>query len=66
MGGALNIGNKTPAAQFNMLIDPQAAEYVLNNASSIPIAMINLEVTHTCIANESIQERILSMNTDFA
>ncbi len=66
MGGALSVGNKTPAAEFNMLIDPQGAEFVLNNAYPIPLAMVNLEVTHTCIANESVQQKILSIDTEFA
>ncbi len=44
MGGAIELGNWTPAAEFNILVDPEAAEIVMN--SSIKKTMIGLEVTH--------------------
>jgi len=44
MGGACNLGNWTPAAEFNILVDPEAAEIVFK--SGIPVVMCGLEVTH--------------------
>jgi purine nucleosidase len=48
MGGAcFELGNVTPAAEFNMHVDPQAAAIVLD--SGIPITMIPLDVTHNVL-----------------
>jgi inosine-uridine nucleoside N-ribohydrolase len=45
MGGAgFEIGNVTPAAEFNIHVDPHAAAIVLDSA--VPITMIPLDVTH--------------------
>ena len=45
MGGAcFELGNVTPAAEFNIHIDPHAAAIVLD--SDIPITMMPLDVTH--------------------
>jgi purine nucleosidase len=45
MGGAcFELGNVTPAAEFNIHVDPHAAAIVLD--SSIPITMMPLDVTH--------------------
>ena len=44
MGGAIGLGNWTPAAEFNILVDPEAAAMVMN--SGLKLTMIGLEVTH--------------------
>lgn len=44
MGGAAREGNWTPAAEFNILVDPEAASIVFQ--SGVPITMIGLDVTH--------------------
>jgi inosine-uridine nucleoside N-ribohydrolase len=45
MGGAgFELGNVTPAAEFNIHVDPHAAAIVLD--SGIPVTMIPLDVTH--------------------
>jgi purine nucleosidase len=44
MGGARDLGNATPAAEFNILVDPEAAAVIF--ASGAPITMFGLEVTH--------------------
>ncbi|MCB1496817.1 MAG: nucleoside hydrolase [Bauldia sp.] len=54
MGGAyFEVGNITPAAEFNIYVDPEAADIVLT--SGIPIVMIPLDVTHGVL---SFQDRL--------
>ena len=43
MGGGVQYGNWTPAAEFNILVDPEAAAVVFE--SGIPIIMAGLDVT---------------------
>ncbi|WP_439842848.1 pyrimidine-specific ribonucleoside hydrolase RihA [Aeromonas taiwanensis] len=44
MGGAAGAGNWTPAAEFNIYVDPEAADMVFK--SGVPITMCGLDVTH--------------------
>jgi pyrimidine-specific ribonucleoside hydrolase len=52
MGGAIGLGNWNPAAEFNIIVDPEAAAIVFN--SGIRVNMIPLEVSHTVLINEEI------------
>ena len=55
MGGAAAFGNPTPAAEFNVLADPEAAELVFR--SGIPVVMCGLDVTHsTYITAREVEE----------
>ncbi len=56
MGGAIGIGNVTPAAEFNAYADPEAVAVVLESA--IPFTIVPLEVTHQALANEDVLARI--------
>ncbi len=47
MGGAPGLGNMTPAAEFNVYVDPHAASIVLG--AGIPVAMFGLNVTHEAV-----------------
>ncbi len=47
MGGAIGIGNITPAAEFNIYVDPHAADVVYR--SGVPIVMHGLDVTHKAL-----------------
>ena len=48
MGGAyFEVGNITPAAEFNIYVDPEAAEIVLR--SGVEIVMLPLDVTHKAL-----------------
>ncbi|MGC8633760.1 MAG: nucleoside hydrolase [Candidatus Limnocylindrales bacterium] len=61
MGGAWGLGNRTPAAEFNILADPEAARIVFE--SGVPIAMCGLELTHQVVATPEIIERITALRT---
>jgi pyrimidine-specific ribonucleoside hydrolase len=47
MGGAALEGNLTPAAEFNIFVDPEAARIVFE--SGVPITMVGLDVTHKAL-----------------
>mgnify|MGYP001045463549 FL=1 len=52
MGGAyFEVGNITPAAEFNIYVDPEAARDVL--ASGVKITMIPLDVTHKALTSRA-------------
>lgn len=54
MGGAVNGGNCTPAAEFNIYVDPEAADIVFK--SGIPITMAGLNATHKAtVLRENIE-----------
>lgn len=44
MGGSMGYGNDTPAAEYNIFADPEAAKIVFE--SGIPITMVGLDCTH--------------------
>ena len=56
MGGGLCHGNWTPAAEFNILVDPEAADIVYQ--SGIPITMAGLDVTEKAVLYEEDFARI--------
>jgi purine nucleosidase/pyrimidine-specific ribonucleoside hydrolase len=49
MGGAIAEGNVTPAAEFNIWADPEAAQRVF--ASGLDVTMVGLDVTHKALVN---------------
>lgn len=59
MGGACFGGNWTPAAEFNILVDPEAADIVFR--SGLPITMCGLDVTHKAQVFKDETERIRSI-----
>jgi inosine-uridine nucleoside N-ribohydrolase len=58
MGGAIGLGNVTPAAEFNIHTDPEAAAIVFECGR--PITMVPLEVTHQALATEEVIARLRS------
>ncbi len=60
MGGGILYGNWTPAAEFNILVDPEAADIVFT--SGIPIYMAPLDVTEKALILPQDVEEIKSLN----
>jgi inosine-uridine nucleoside N-ribohydrolase len=56
MGGAIAEGNVTPAAEFNIWADPEAARRVFE--SGIDITMIGLDVTHKALMTRGHAEEL--------
>ena len=50
-GGFFEGGNVTPAAEFNIYVDPHAAHVVFT--SGVPITMLPLDVTHKALTSDA-------------
>jgi len=62
MGGAyFEVGNITPAAEFNIYVDPEAARTVF--ASGAPITVMPLDVTHKALTTEARVTAFREMGT---
>ncbi|MDI3341449.1 MAG: nucleoside hydrolase [Sphaerobacter sp.] len=64
MGGSYTLGNVTPAAEFNIYADPEAADVVFS--SGLPITMIGLELTHQVKATPEVVARIRALGNPVA
>ena len=56
MGGSIGLGNTTPAAEFNIYVDPEAAREVFE--SGLRITMSGLDVTHQAGAGRAERDRM--------
>ena len=56
MGGAIGEGNVTPAAEFNIWVDPEAAARVFD--SGLDVTMVGLDVTHKALMTQSHADRL--------
>jgi inosine-uridine nucleoside N-ribohydrolase len=56
MGGAVAEGNVTPAAEFNIWADPEAAHRVFQ--SGLDVTMIGLDVTHKALLTPEHADRL--------
>jgi ribosylpyrimidine nucleosidase len=61
MGGSYQLGNVTPAAEFNIYADPEAAYVVFH--SGRPIVMMGLDLTRQAMCYPAIVERMKKANT---
>jgi len=64
MGGGLLTGNWTPAAEFNILVDPEAAKIVFE--SGIPLLIAPLDVTEKAYVLPSDAERVRQIGSPLA
>jgi purine nucleosidase len=60
-GGFFEGGNITPAAEFNIYVDPEAAKIVF--ASGMPIVMMPLDVTHRLLTTKERVAKIAALGT---
>ena len=61
MGGGYNVGNWSATAEFNIVIDPEAAHIVFNE--SWPLTMVGLDVTHQALATPDVVAGIAAIDT---
>lgn len=61
MGGGIETGNWTPAAEFNILVDPEAASIVFE--SGVPVVMSGLDVTEKALVYPEDVDRIRGIRT---
>ena len=61
MGGGAGFGNHTPVAEFNILVDPEAADIVFK--SGVELVMMGLDVTHQAISTKERLKKIISTKT---
>ena len=64
MGGSTDVGNVEPLAEFNIHVDPEAADVVFS--SGVPVTMCGLNVTHQALATEAVLERLHGLGTPLA
>ncbi len=62
MGGSTERGNRTPAAEFNIHVDPEAADIVFR--SGVPVTMCGLNVTHQAPATPDVLARLDGLGTE--
>jgi purine nucleosidase len=65
MGGAMREGgNRSPSAEFNILVDPHAAHMVYNCGK--PVTAMGLDVTHQVLSTRERVARIRELDNDVA
>ncbi len=63
MGGAyFEVGNITPSAEFNIYVDPEAAEIVFK--SGVPLTVMPLDVTHKALTTRPRVEAFRDLGTE--
>lgn len=63
MGGAyFQVGNITPAAEFNIYVDPEAAKLVFG--AGVPLVVMPLDVTHKALTTRARVEAFRELGTE--
>lgn len=60
-GGYFEGGNITPTAEFNIYVDPQAADIVFR--SGVPLVVMPLDVTHKALVTKRRNDAFRALNT---
>jgi len=61
MGGGYSKGNVTPAAEFNIAVDPEAAQAVFT--APWKVTMVGLDLTHQALATPQVRQRFSALGT---
>lgn len=61
MGGGYSKGNVTPAAEFNIAVDPEAAQMVFT--APWKVTMVGLDLTHQALATPQVRQRFSALET---
>lgn len=61
MGGSTTEGNITPEAEFNIIVDPEAADICFK--SGVPLRMLGLNVTRKILVNNEVLAKASKINT---
>ena len=64
MGGSYTRGNITPAAEFNIYGDPDAADVVFR--ADWDVTMVGLDLTHQALATPALQDRVRAVGGPIA
>ena len=60
MGGSVDNGNTSPAAEFNIMCDPEAAHVVFS--SGVKVKMVGLNVTRKVLVTDEVIQRMSKIN----
>jgi purine nucleosidase len=61
MGGGVHEGNWSAVAEFNIVIDPEAADIVFS--AGWPLTMVGLDATHQALATPDVRAAISAIDT---
>ncbi|MDO5724556.1 MAG: nucleoside hydrolase [Flaviflexus sp.] len=64
MGGGAREGNWSPVAEFNIVVDPEAADAVFS--APWPLTMVGLDATHQALLTGEVIDRIRALDTDIS
>lgn len=64
MGGGFHEGNWSTVAEFNIIVDPEAAHIVFN--APWKLTMVGLDLTHQALCTPEVQRRIEAIGTPLA
>jgi purine nucleosidase/pyrimidine-specific ribonucleoside hydrolase len=64
MGGSASRGNRTPYAEFNIWMDPEATDIVLH--SGLKLTMCGLDVTHQALVTKEVFARLEALKSDLS
>lgn len=64
MGGGYHVGNWSAVAEFNIMVDPEAAHIVFNEPWRV--TMVGLDLTHQALCTPEMQKKIEGVGTDLA